>query len=95
MEHLYFVAYDIRCDKRWRKVYRTLKGYGVWLQYSVFQCRLDKARKLMLADQLSLLIDRTEDHVVIIDIGPADAVKPKVISIGKPFEAIEKKPVIV
>lgn len=95
MQHLYFVVYDIRCPKRWRKVFRTMKGYGEWLQLSVFQCRLDRIQRLELIDRLEALIDRNEDHVVIIDVGPADAVRPKVMSLGKPFEPIENRAVIV
>ncbi|MGZ8155153.1 MAG: CRISPR-associated endonuclease Cas2 [Burkholderiales bacterium] len=27
-EHLYIVTYDIRDEKRWRRVFRLMKGYG-------------------------------------------------------------------
>jgi len=37
MERLYLVCYDIRDDKRWRRLYKAMKGYGEWLQLSVFQ----------------------------------------------------------
>lgn len=30
-----WIAYDIRDPKRWRHVYRTVKGYGGRLQLSV------------------------------------------------------------
>src|SRR5690606_2499180 len=43
-EHLYLVTYDIRDDKRWRRVFKTMKGFGEWLQLSVFQCRLSRRR---------------------------------------------------
>lgn len=95
MEHLYFVTYDIRDDRRWRQVFKKMKGYGQWMQYSVFQCRMDKAQYFLMTHELKQVIDRTEDHILIIDIGPADAVQPKVTSMGKAFEPIEKKPVIV
>ena len=39
-ERLYIVAYDIADPKRWRRVFKVMKGYGHWLQLSVFQCRL-------------------------------------------------------
>src|SRR3546814_3297354 len=32
-EHLYIVAYDISDDKRLRKVFKLMKGYGEWLQF--------------------------------------------------------------
>ncbi len=36
----YVIMYDVRDPKRWRKVYRLLRGRGTRLQYSVFRCRL-------------------------------------------------------
>ena len=53
-----------------------MKGYGRWLQLSVFQCRLTKARAIRLKADLEELVHRFEDHVVIVDLGPADKVKP-------------------
>ena len=95
MEHFYLVAYDISSNKRWRKVFKTMKGYGEWMQLSVFQCRLDKSNRFRMTDALSGIINHEEDHVLIIDIGPADGIKPKVTSMGRVFDAIEKAPVIV
>ena len=48
-ERLYIVAYDIADQKRWRRVFRTMKGFGRWLQLSVFQCRLSGRRRADLA----------------------------------------------
>jgi CRISPR-associated protein Cas2 len=95
MEHTYLVCYDICAPRRWRKVYKTMKGYGNWLQLSVFQCRLSKEKVLRLTDRLADIVDRAEDHVLIIDLGPAESVKLRVEYIGKTFEPIERKPVIV
>jgi CRISPR-associated protein Cas2 len=41
------------------------------------------------------MIHHSEDHVLIINIGPAESVKPQVVSLGKDFDVIEKQPVIV
>jgi CRISPR-associated protein Cas2 len=95
MEHFYLVAYDIGNSRRWRKVYKTMKGFGEWMQLSVFQCRLDKVKHLHMSDALSEIIDHEEDHVLIIDIGPAESIKPKVTSMGRPFDPIERKALIV
>jgi len=95
MEHAYLVCYDICEPKRWRKVYKTMKGFGAWLQLSVFQCRLTRAKVLSMSAALTDVINQAEDHVMIIDLGPADSVKIRVESIGKSFEPIERKPVIV
>jgi len=95
MDHLYVVCYDIRNPKRWRKVFRKMKGYGEWLQLSVFQCRLDKVRVLMMEDDIRSIVNQKEDHVIIVDMGPADAIRPKVRSLGKAFEPVERRAVIV
>jgi len=94
-EHLYIISYDIRDQKRWKKIYKTLKGFGEWLQLSVFQCRLQKISALRLEADLRDIMDQREDHVLIIDIGPAETVQPKVHSIGKLFEPIQKRSLII
>ena len=95
MEHTYIVCYDICEPNRWRKVFRTMKGFGEWLQLSVFQCRLSRQKVLRMTSMLHDIVDHGEDHVLIIDLGPAESVKLRVDCIGKPFEPIERKPVIV
>ena len=44
-ERLYIVAYDISEPKRWRHVFKTMKGYGHWVQLSV-RCLLDINRSI-------------------------------------------------
>jgi len=94
-QHLYLVAYDISDAKRWRRVFKVMNGYGEWLQYSVFQCRLDKVRHAELIALLDEIMHHDDDHVIIMDLGPAEKVEPKVISLGKSFDVVEKGPVIV
>lgn len=94
-ENIYIVAYDIAAPRRWRRVFRIMEGYGEWLQLSVFQCRLSRRRRIELKLALEEVIDRGEDHVVILDLGPATGFRPRVESLGKAFSAIERSPVIV
>lgn len=94
-ERLYIVAYDIADPKRWRRVFRTMKGYGRWLQLSVFQCRLSGRRRADLGAALERLINHKEDHIIILDLGLADAVDPRVESIGKSFTPIAREAAIV
>lgn len=95
MDHLYIVTYDVRDARRWRKLYQAMHGFGDWLQLSVFQCRLDKVRRLRLEAAIESIVNCKEDHVLIMDLGPAEAVTPRVSSIGKGFEPIERESVIV
>ena len=94
-ENLYIVAYDISDPRRWRRVFRLMNGYGEWLQLSVFQCRLSPRRRVELKLALGEIINHGEDHVVILDLGSADAIRPRIESLGKPFAVVERGPVIV
>lgn len=95
MEHIYFVCYDIADQKRWRKIYKTMKGYGAWLQLSVFQCRLNRQNLLRMTDALTELMNADEDHLMIIDVGPAESVTIRVESFGRPFKPIERRAIII
>ncbi len=95
MEHLFIVAYDVRDPKRWRKVFNIMHGYGKWLQLSVFQCRLSQIRSLQMEAFLGEAVNQKTDHVIIMDMGPAETVKPRIKSIGKPYEVPEREAVIV
>jgi len=94
-EHLFIVTYDIGDPKRWRRVFWVMNGYGEWLQLSVFQCRMSRQRQAELVALLDGIIHHTADHVLFMDLGPADQVNPRVISLGKAFEPVARLPVIV
>jgi CRISPR-associated protein Cas2 len=94
-EHLYVVVYEIRDPKRWRRVFRLMKGFGDWVQLSVFQCRLTRVRHAELVQLLDGLILHQHDHVILMDMGPAERVHPRVVSLGRPYQAPERAPVIL
>ena len=52
-------------------------------------------RQLELVRQIEAILDREKDHLLMLDIGPAENVQPRVLSIGKAFAPIERLPVIV
>ena len=83
MDHIYIVTYDISDAGTWRIVFRLMKGYGEWVQLSVFQCRLDRMRHAEMISDLDRAIDHGHDHIVIFDLGPADSVDPRVVNLGK------------
>src|SRR5579885_1061233 len=90
-ERLFIVTYDISNPKRWRRVFKAMHGYGEWLQLSVFQCRLTRRRRAELETRLRELIKNGEDHVLLIDVGPADKIELAVESIGKTFSKMERR----
>jgi CRISPR-associated protein Cas2 len=94
-ERLYLVTYDISDPKRWRKVFRAMHGFGHWLQLSVFQCRLVARRRAEMTARLDKLIEPSEDHILIVDLGLADKVEVRVESLGKGYEAPKRQAIIV
>ncbi len=82
-EHLYIVTYDIADPRRWRAVFKLMHGFGEWLQLSVFQCRLTRGRVAGTVAATRGGHAHAEDHVMIVDVGPAEGCEPRVRSLGK------------
>ncbi len=70
MRRCYLVFYDISDPKRWRKIFKTMNGYGEWWQYSVFFCVLKDIDRVRMQTQLEEAMNLRDDHCVIIDLGP-------------------------
>lgn len=95
-EHLYIVTYDIADDRRWRTIFKLMHGYGEWLQLSVFQCRLTRARMIDLQARLTDTMHHGNDHVMIIDVGPAEGIAPRIQSLGKRrYDPVERAAIVV
>src|SRR5262249_1471473 len=52
-------------------------------------------RRVELRLALEEAINHAEDHVIILDLGPAGVLQPRVESLGKSFSVLERGPVIV
>lgn len=50
------VSYDISEDKRRNKVFKLLKDYGQWVQFSVFEVECDEKEWLQLEFRLISLL---------------------------------------
>lgn len=85
MQRLFLVTYDICNQRRLRHVHKLMRGYGEWIQYSIFQCQLTPKDRAELIADLELLIHHKEDHVLLFDLGCASNIKPKVTSLGKTY----------
>ena len=94
-ERLFIVAYDIADQRRWRRVFKAMQGFGDWLQLSVFQCRLSRRRRAELETRLRELVKNGEDHVLLIDVGPADKIELAMESIGKTFSKMQRRAVVI
>jgi CRISPR-associated protein Cas2 len=84
MRRLFIVAYDVSDPKRLRRVFRMLKGYGQHLQYSVFRCDLTASQRLQLEAKLGQAIERAEDQVMFVDLGPSEGRSHSIQWLGRP-----------
>jgi CRISPR-associated protein Cas2 len=63
------VIYDITDNKRRYKVFKALKGYGVPVQKSAFECRLDNTRSDKMVRRLLHIIDPNNDLLRVYKLG--------------------------
>ncbi len=90
----FIVTYDICDPTRLRQVFKTMKGYGDHLQYSVFRCALDRTRFTLLKQALLDIINEWEDQVLFIYLGPVSErshKKRRIRSIGRPMDTLVRE----
>lgn len=96
MRSSYLVCYDICDDKRLRKVFQCVRGYGDHLQYSVFECQLTPTDLIRLRSELAALIHHKEDQVLFVDLGPSEGRGDRVITaLGKPYTTLDAPCIVI
>ncbi len=96
MRTSYLVCYDVCDDKRLRKVFKTMRGYGDHLQYSVFECQLTASDLVRLRAELGGIIHHKEDQVLFVNLGPAEGRGDRVITaLGKPYITVDAPCIVV
>lgn len=96
MRNRYIVSYDICDDKRLRRVYKTMRGFGEALQYSVFLCDLSPSERIILLEKLTPIINHREDQVMLINLGPADGQSgERIETLGRAIAARPEKVAII
>jgi CRISPR-associated protein Cas2 len=73
MQNVFIVSYDVCDAKRLRLTYKTLRGFGTSLQYSVFRCELSPLQLHALKEKLWNILNLDEDRVMVVDLGPTGA----------------------
>jgi len=92
----YLVCYDICDDKRLRKVFQAMRGYGDHLQYSVFECQFTGMDLARCRAELAQIINHREDQVLFVNLGPAEGRGDRVITaLGIPYTALDAPCIIV
>jgi CRISPR-associated protein Cas2 len=90
----FLVTYDVTDDKRRTKVFKTLRGAGDHVQFSVFLCDLNERERTRLRGQLDAVIDHRQDQILTVDLGPSDSdPDQRISSLGRAYE--RPVPVIV
>jgi CRISPR-associated protein Cas2 len=74
MRRCFLVTYDIREPKRWRLVFKAMKGFGEHWQYSVFFCVLKDVDRVRMQRELEEAMNLKEDQALILDLGPDEEV---------------------
>ena len=84
---IYVVSYDIEDNKVRIKLAKILEGYGVRIQYSVFECQLTEKRYLKLYQEIFRLFDgKTDGSIRFYPICKNCA--EKIVTIGKPISEL-------
>jgi len=55
------VAYDISDDKRRTRLHKRLKDFGVPVQYSIFECELEKREVARMKIEVGKIVDRSDN----------------------------------
>mgnify|MGYP004632862123 FL=1 len=84
----YLVCYDIANPKRLRRVAKILCGYGIRIQESVFYCTMPEIMRARLVQEITPVINKDEDQVVLVDQGTNPDVVKSFITIGKKIASI-------
>ncbi|MGD1904338.1 MAG: CRISPR-associated endonuclease Cas2 [Geitlerinemataceae cyanobacterium] len=65
LHHWYLIAYDIRSQKRWRRAYKLLQGYGSRVQLSMFRCWLSPREREKLRWLLEEILLPEDDLLLV------------------------------
>jgi CRISPR-associated protein Cas2 len=96
MRMSYLVCYDIADEKRLRKVFKVMRGYGDHLQFSVFECQMTAMDLARCRNELSEVINHDLDQVLFVNLGPAEGRGERVITaLGKPYAPIDAPCIVV
>lgn len=62
---IYFISYDVSNAKRLNKVAKTLENFGIRIQFSFFECEMEKTQLEELKSSLLEILDKKEDNLLI------------------------------
>lgn len=89
----FVVAYDMPDTKRRTKLLKTLKGFEVHTQFSLFECELDDKELESMLDRIHKTIDTKEDAIKVYRLCKECLQHVRVIGLGR--VAVEPDCVII
>lgn len=92
----YVISYDIEENRIRTKLSKLLEGYGVRVQYSVFECQMSEKRFQELYERVFRLAEGAEGSIRFYSI--CKKCEEKIVTIGKPIHelaAIEADVVVI
>ena len=96
MRSSYLVCYDISDDKRLRKVFKLMRGFGGHLQFSVFECQFTSSDLVRCREALRAVIHHDDDQVLFVNLGPSEGRGDRVITaLGKPYTNLDSPCIVV
>jgi len=96
MRTTYLVCYDVCDDKRRAGVYKTMRGFGEHLQFSVFECQMTPTDLVKCRHLLGKILDHRLDQALFVDLGPTEGRGDRVITaVGRPYSAIDSPCIVV
>ena len=60
---LYLITYDIPNDKRRKTISILLDEYGIRVNYSVYECKLNVTKRNKLKKEIEKIINKKEDNI--------------------------------
>ncbi|MFN7229651.1 MAG: CRISPR-associated endonuclease Cas2 [Synechococcaceae cyanobacterium] len=86
-QQTWVIAYDSPSNRRRRKLAKLLEGYGLRVQWSVFECRLRHDQLEQLQRRLQRLIVPAEDSVRLWPVPERSCAQ--VVQLGRPVGTTE------
>ena len=80
------LAYDIRDEKRLRRVAKEMENWGLRVQKSVFECNISEKDLQHLKKRLLRLIDQSQDSIRIYFLCASCKPKTECLGVGEYYE---------
>lgn len=87
----WLILYDIRDEKRLKKVEKIVSSYAWRVQKSVFESNAPEATINIMKDRLNYVIDEKEDFILIFNVCERDWGKIEKYGIDGGYDGVDDK----